>query len=283
MARFGAQGELLHQLARGMDGRPLRPRKPIQHLRAEAELEPPVDTLDPLRFMLHNLCGALCEQLARAWRRRHARADDPRARARRGHGARRPRTAAARACGRAGPARTAALRAPGRVAASAPVTRLALELRGEQVEAGQQLGLFTPQLARAGRLDWQLVGLALRFGADRVLRARTLDPEAIVPETRIGVRARDIGHRRAGWQLMTRLLGHHPLIDVDLDVRGQPARLRWDGATEQVEVCNRWRIEEAWWRRPVSRDYYKLVGVHVLALVYLDRVDGTWHLERVYD
>src|SRR3954454_4778728 len=64
VARFGAHGELLHQLARGMDGRPLRPRKPVQHLRAEAELEPPVETLDPLRFMLHNLCGALCEQLA---------------------------------------------------------------------------------------------------------------------------------------------------------------------------------------------------------------------------
>jgi hypothetical protein len=82
---------------------------------------------------------------------------------------------------------------------------------------------------------------------------------------------------------MTRLLGHHPLIDVDLDAHGQPARLRWAGASESVEVCNRWRIEEAWWRRPVSRDYYKLVGVHLLALVYLDRVDGTWHLERVYD
>ena len=67
---------------------------------------------------------------------------------------------------------------------AAPVTRFVLELRGEQVAAGQQLGLFTPQLARAGRLDWQLVGLALRFGADRVLRARTLDPQQIVPESR---------------------------------------------------------------------------------------------------
>ena len=82
---------------------------------------------------------------------------------------------------------------------------------------------------------------------------------------------------------MTRLLGHHPLIDVELDSNGQPASLRLDGSAEQVEVCNRWRIEEAWWRRPVSRDYYKLVGRDLLALVYLDLVDGTWHLERVYD
>jgi hypothetical protein len=64
------------------------------------------------------------------------------------------------------------------------VTRLALELRGEQVAAGQQLGLFAPQLARAARLDWQLTGLALRFGADRLLRARVLDPEASLAEQR---------------------------------------------------------------------------------------------------
>lgn len=82
---------------------------------------------------------------------------------------------------------------------------------------------------------------------------------------------------------MTRLFGHHPVIDVELDSSGQPARLRLDGGAEPVEVCNRWRIEEAWWRRPVSRDYYKLVGRNLLALVYLDLVDGTWHLERVYD
>jgi hypothetical protein len=82
---------------------------------------------------------------------------------------------------------------------------------------------------------------------------------------------------------MTRLIGHHPRIDVDIDGHGMPCRLRWEGSSEAVEVCNRWRIEEAWWRRPVSRDYYKLSGSGLLALVYLDRVDGTWHLERVYD
>ncbi len=82
---------------------------------------------------------------------------------------------------------------------------------------------------------------------------------------------------------MTRLLGHHPLIDVDLDADGRPWRLRGGGGSEQVEVCNRWRVEEAWWRRPVSRDYYKLAGQRLLALVYLDRLDETWHLERVYD
>lgn len=183
VARFGAHGRMLHELARGMDGRPLRPRKPIQQLRAEAEIEPPVETLEPLRFLLHNLCGALCEQLAA-----------------RGAGATRAVMTLELEPARSGPIvleqqlpepaaapdlleRLLFARLAGSPPA-APVTRLTLELRGEQVAAGQQLGLFTPQLARAGRLDWQLVGLALRFGPDRVLRARTLDTEAIVPEQR---------------------------------------------------------------------------------------------------
>jgi len=48
-------------------------------------------------------------------------------------------------------------------------------------------------------------------------------------------------------------------------------------------VCNRWRVEEAWWRGPIVRDYFKIVGSRWLALVYLDLVAGTWHLERLYD
>lgn len=82
---------------------------------------------------------------------------------------------------------------------------------------------------------------------------------------------------------MTRLLGHHPVIDVDLDALGRPARLRWEGTQEPVEVCNQWHIEEAWWRHPIRRAYFKLVGPHLLALVYRDEVDGLWHLERLYD
>ncbi|MEP7360266.1 MAG: hypothetical protein ABI744_01675 [Chloroflexota bacterium] len=182
IARFGAEGGELHDLARGLDGRQLRPRKPIAQLRAEAELEPPVETLEPLRFLLRNMCQALCEQLAA-----------------RGAGATRallqldveggnpvlleqilPEPAAApELLERLLFARLGSTRMP-----AAPVTRLAVELRGEQVVAGQQLGLFAPQLARAARLDWQLIGLALRFGQDRLLRARLLDPEAALVEAR---------------------------------------------------------------------------------------------------
>jgi hypothetical protein len=82
---------------------------------------------------------------------------------------------------------------------------------------------------------------------------------------------------------MTRLLGQHPAIEVQTDALGHPVELRWPGVTEQVEVCNHWRVEEAWWRRPLIRDYFKVVGTRLLALVYRDAVDGTWHLERLFD
>jgi len=82
---------------------------------------------------------------------------------------------------------------------------------------------------------------------------------------------------------MTRLLREHPQIDAELDAAGRLVAFRWNGAREPIEVCNRWRVEESWWREPIVRDYFKVVGASWLALVYLDRVAGTWHLERLYD
>jgi hypothetical protein len=82
---------------------------------------------------------------------------------------------------------------------------------------------------------------------------------------------------------MTRLLREHPAIEVELDGGGQLVAVHLLGRRERVEVCNRWRIAESWWREPIDRDYFKVVGASLLALVYLDRIDGTWHLERLYD
>ncbi len=82
---------------------------------------------------------------------------------------------------------------------------------------------------------------------------------------------------------MTRLMREHPSIDVELDGRGVVVAFRWNGRRERVEVCNQWRVEESWWREPIRRDYFKVAGDNWLALVYLDQVDGSWHLERIYD
>jgi protein ImuB len=190
IARLGSEGAELHDLVRGLDRRPLKPRRPVERLRAEAALEPPVETLEPLRFVLHHLCATLCEQLAaRGAGAARAmltlslehRADEPSQVA---YGQALPEPAAA------APLLERLLMA--RLEAAPPgaaVERLTLELDGTAPEAGQQLTLFERQLAQAARLEWQLASLAIRFGEDRILRASSSDPEARLAEDRFSWQA----------------------------------------------------------------------------------------------
>ncbi len=82
---------------------------------------------------------------------------------------------------------------------------------------------------------------------------------------------------------MTRLFRGHPEVAVEVDEGGCPRRLHWRGRIEPIEVANQWRVSERWWREPIERDYYKVVGPRWLALVYFDRRTGSWYLERLYD
>jgi len=187
VARFGPTGAEMHDRVRGMDRRPLRPRRPLEHLAADVELEPPAHELEPLRFVLHHLCGTLCEQLAaRGAGAAQATLTLSLERTQHDPG---PRTlayqqvlpepsAAAELLERLLMARLEAEPPP------VPVERLALQLDGTAPEAGQQLTLFERQGAHAARLEWQLASLAIRFGEDRILRATTADVEAPLAERR---------------------------------------------------------------------------------------------------
>jgi hypothetical protein len=165
----------------------------VERLRAEVELDPPVETLEPLRFVLHHLCGTLCEQLsargAGAGRAGltlvlEAPSQPP--------GGTTPPSGATRRYDQVLPEASAVPDLLERLLMArletappdAPVERLRLELDGVGPAVGHQLGLFTPQSARAARLDWQLASLAVRFGPDRILRAVPGDPEALLAEQR---------------------------------------------------------------------------------------------------
>lgn len=187
VARFGPAGAEMHDLVRGLDRRPLRPRRPVEHLAADVELEPPAHELEPLRFVLHHLCGTLCEQLA-ARGAGAARAGLMLSLERSQHDEG-PRTMAYE---QALPEPSAAAELLERLLMarleadppSAPVERLALQLDGTAPEAGQQLTLFDRQGAHAARLEWQLASLAIRFGEDRILRATTADTDDPLAERR---------------------------------------------------------------------------------------------------
>lgn len=185
VARFGGEGGFLHDLANGRDGRPIVPYRPPERLRAHAELDPPVELLEPLRFVLHRLADLLCTQLGA-----------------RGTGATSVRLELALEGGGAAPAFVVEQPLPGPTASpeaierlltsrletappSRPVMRMTLELDGVRSVTGPQLGLFAPQTAREGRLDWQLADLAIRFGGDRILWTGIPDPDARLPEERV--------------------------------------------------------------------------------------------------
>jgi hypothetical protein len=188
VARFGEEGARIHARSRGEELEPFRPRRSPERLALGLPIEPAVEDLEPLRFVLHRLAVALTSQLvgrglAASRARLHLDLDLAFARA---------GTAPALDVEQRFPEPTADAEAIERLLFArlertpppAAVARLALELDGTTPAAGQQLPLFTPQAARAARLDWQLARLALTFGEDRVRRVDVIDPEAPLPEMR---------------------------------------------------------------------------------------------------
>ena len=188
VARFGEEGARIHARACGEELEPFRPRRAPERLLLALPIEPAVEDLEPLRFVLHRLAAALTSQLvarglAASRARLHLDLDLAFARA---------GTPAGLDVEQRFPEPTADVEAIERLLFArlehspppAAVARLALELDGTAPAAGQQLPLFTPQAARGARLDWQLARLALTFGEDRVRRVDITNPEAPLPERR---------------------------------------------------------------------------------------------------
>lgn len=84
---------------------------------------------------------------------------------------------------------------------------------------------------------------------------------------------------------MTRLL-HPPIrITVVIDSQGRPSSFRWDGRRHEVAgICNGWRVDTNWWKRRISRAYYKVETTDgFLCDLSLDEPGGEWYLARIYD
>jgi hypothetical protein len=188
VARFGAEGERIHARANGEEIAAFRPRRAPERLVLGLGLEPPIEELEPLRFVLHRLAGALGDQLVArgaAAGRVELRLVFDLAFAPRG-------TPPAMAVDQRFPEPTSEGEAIERLLLArlereppvAAVARIELELAEVGPAGGQQLALFVPQAARAARLGWQLARLALAFGEDRLGRLELVDPEAVLPERR---------------------------------------------------------------------------------------------------
>jgi protein ImuB len=188
IARFGEHGALLHARANGQETEPFRARHATERLALALPLEPPIEDLEPIRFVFHRLVAALAAQLT-------------------GRGLAADRAVLTLeldlAFAPAGtpprieveqrfPEPTADPDAVERLLFArlerepppAAVARLDLELCGTTPAAGQQLPLFMPQAARSAKLGWQLARLALTYGEDRIRRVAITDPEAPLAEDR---------------------------------------------------------------------------------------------------
>src|SRR5215218_623161 len=197
VARFGEEGARIHARANGEEIVRFRPRRAPERLALALPIEPAVADLEPLRFVLRRVAGALGDQLlargsAAGLARLHLELDVTFAPAGTPCDIRLEQrfpepTADAEAIERLVLARLE------RTPPLAPVARLELELAGVGAAAGQQLPLFVPQAARNARLGWQLARLALTFGEDRVRRVAIADPEAPIAERRWTWRSVDLG------------------------------------------------------------------------------------------
>ncbi len=188
LARFGPEGVRIHARAVGEEIEPAAAWRRPERLALGSPLEPAVDRLDALRFVLHRLVAALVGHIAA----RGLAAATAELRLRLEVGSTATAAGADIVLRQLLPEPTSDGEAIERLLVArlerqpppAPVERLELELGGLVPDAGQQLECFEPQRAKRGRLAWQLARLAVAFGPDRVVEAEILDPEARWGEAR---------------------------------------------------------------------------------------------------
>ena len=70
-------------------------------------------------------------------------------------------------------------------------------------------------------------------------------------------------------------------VEVDNDVR--PSAVTWQQREPVREVVNRWRVDDDWWRVPISRTCYSVITTTMVLEIYRDDIAGDWFLQRVVD
>jgi hypothetical protein len=67
-------------------------------------------------------------------------------------------------------------------------------------------------------------------------------------------------------------------VEVELDASGSPARI---GSVTIDAVRESWRIDDEWWREPITRSYYEVLldgGGRVV--IFLDHAKQEWWMQQ---
>jgi protein ImuB len=317
--RFGAAGVRAWRLARAEDGRwPFRPPAPGV-ASAETEFEPPIESSEPLRFVLPGLIESVCRQLAIRQRiparlrlvLRVDRADDDV----------RP-VRPARPTGDARILADLCRRAVEAHPLAGPVAGILMEAEEEGAERADQLDAFQAPAPDPGALHAALLPVFARWGDGALSGAvhhgahlpgehaawAPLGTDAISafadaqppsPETsgRPSKDAPDLSP--SSLDLCLRRLPEPRPVRVREDGERRPVHLDLQGVAGAGSVAGAasfpprlWktkaegpeRISGAWWEGGTAREYWRVESPDGwLGLVYRDAATGEWYLEGWYD
>jgi hypothetical protein len=144
---------------------------------------------------------------------------------------------------------------------------------------GRNTGRGSPD---AGRISLALKEavreLTLKLGHSPLYRVVEVDPLSRIPERRhalLPIEPWPMEH-----DLRLRPLDSPTPVGVCTDREGRPTEVRIPGGREGRKVAavrEVWRIDDEWWRRPISRLYHEVALENgKLLTLYLDLEDGGW-------
>jgi len=266
--QFGAHAGSLHDLARGVDPRPVHPDAPPLVLERTRTFDDPLSDRAPLLAHADQMAGELAESLSL----RSYQAEGLRLRLEEEGGEEhtagmpvKPPSADAEKFSRL------SSRLLGGLAPAGPVATLSLTvypLRPFHLGA-TQLALFTSAPDR----PFGFPSALLRTGAQGRCRERLREALRRLRE-------------RFGEMIIVvaSLLGPPPPrpIQVTTDPQGLPRALVWRERIREVEmVYEIWRERRHWWGLPVERDYFRLeIGDGQMRVIFRDVRADRWLLER---
>ncbi len=238
--QFGPHAGPLHDLARGVDPRPVQPQAPPPALERTHTFDDPLDDRSPLLAHTAQVAAELAETLAR----RGYQAEGLRLRLEEENG------------------KTHAVGAPVKPpsADATHLARLSARLLGELTPAAPVAALtltvypLRPFHLGATQLTLFAGALDVFRGALGLSQGRYREPlwEAL----------RQLRERFGEWIVVVASLLSPPLpcpIQVTTDPEGLPMALVWpDRIREVVAVYETWRERTRWWSLPIERDYVRL-------------------------
>ncbi len=83
---------------------------------------------------------------------------------------------------------------------------------------------------------------------------------------------------------MSRLFLEPKQVQVEMNTAGEIVGILWGRRRERVlETNTRYRVDDDWWRVPISRTCYEVITPTAMLEIFRDDLTGAWFLQRIVD